>query len=51
MYGSSRDVRSVLLHGSHPFPKVGATMAGNSAFSPRWCLVCQRSVKNIPYER
>lgn len=51
MYGSVRHVRSVLLHGSHPSPKVGATMAGKSAFSPRWCLICQRSVKNIPYER
>ena len=35
IHGSLRDVRSVLLHRSHPFPKVGATMAGRSAFSPR----------------
>lgn len=35
MHGPLRDVRSVLLHGSHPFPKVAATMAGRSAFSPR----------------
>lgn len=35
IYGSFRVVRSVLLHRSHPFPEVGATMAGRSAFSPR----------------